>query len=393
MFLKDEDFQADLLKHKVYTAWQFILYTRKNISITQYCADTLIRIISKMENKTVSWEQDISSDFVDVIMPDGSRAHKLSVTSENAPVYELRVAGEKVNPWFLFDKLIRDFYQYTMNSLDSISQVANAGLLANNAKKVDAVDFQKMASCFKQQTYSMAFPKTSSWFNRIDSSDEYKYIEAINNRTKHTADIANKLSMGILGSSSTAQIGPFFRKEKQHEKKELADQLQATLDFLRVAWEDFLNAFYDEYILDMYIEGRQHKISGVYQQKLTNEPDQDLSYAFVEASDFTALPKEIHVLLINDKDVINAHICPFNSILVRKDDGHEVLGRYIAETVVGDDCLLQYRKYIKDESTPGSVCMYYEMKEGVKFYRCNPYFDITTVSDDDDFLKKASLPI
>ena len=59
------------------------------------------------------------------------------------------------------------------------------------------------------------------------------YIEAINNRTKHTADIANKLSMGILGRSNTTEIGPFFRKEVQHDKIELSDQLQATIDFFK----------------------------------------------------------------------------------------------------------------------------------------------------------------
>ena len=62
------------------------------------------------------------------------------------PTYELRVAGEKVDPWFLFDKLLRDFFQYSMNAFDSISQIANAGLLANKGKKVDSVDFQRMTT-------------------------------------------------------------------------------------------------------------------------------------------------------------------------------------------------------------------------------------------------------
>ena len=71
-----------------------------------------------------------------------------------------------------------------------------------------------------------------AWLNKIAQSPEFQYIEAINNRTKPTANISNKLSMGILGSSNVTQIGPFFRKDIQHDRIELSDQLQATIDFL-----------------------------------------------------------------------------------------------------------------------------------------------------------------
>ena len=98
--------------------------------------------------KTVRWQQDIAADFVDDVTEDGKKVKRLSVTTENAPVYELRVVGEKVDPWFLFDKLLRDFFQYTMNSFDSISQIINSGLLANNRKKVDSVDIQIMTRTF-----------------------------------------------------------------------------------------------------------------------------------------------------------------------------------------------------------------------------------------------------
>ena len=63
---------------------------------------------------------------------------------------------------FLIYKLLRDFYQYCMNSLDSINQIANDGLQENNGKKVDAVDFQRMVSTFASQTNKISFPKTSS---------------------------------------------------------------------------------------------------------------------------------------------------------------------------------------------------------------------------------------
>lgn len=388
----DYDIQKELLNRKVYSAWQFIVYTKKNIEIVGYCYSTIKNIIEKMTVKTVRWEQNLFSDFVEDVV-DGKRVKTVSVTTDNQPVYELRVAGEKIDPWFLFDKLLRDFYQYSMNSLDSIAQIANAGLLGNKGKKVDSVDFQKMASTFAQQTYKADFPQVAAWFDGVNTSDEFKYIEAINNRTKHTADIANKLAMGILGSGNKTEIGPFFRKDSQHDKRELTDQLQATIDFIHSKWDSFLNAFCSEVTLEKYVDNRRHEIDGVYQQRLKDEPDQDLSYAFIQTeSDFSSMPSELYILFAYDRDgEIAAHVCPFDNVFVRKGE-HEILGRYTASDVVGDDCLLQYRRYVKDENTPGVVCMFNATQEKTIFYHSNPFFTVTSVSNDDEFLKRSSLP-
>ena len=393
MFDNDYDFQKELLGRNIYTSWQFITYTRKNIAIIEYCFEIIRNIIKKMTVKTVRWEQDLFSDFMEEVVVGGKRMKKVSVTTDNQPIYELRVAGEKIDPWFLFDKLLRDFYQYSMNSLDSISQIANAGLLGNRDKKVDAVDFQKMASTFAQQTYKNDFPQVATWFEHVNCSDEFKYIEAINNRTKHTADIANKLAMGILGSGNKTEIGPFFRKESQHDKKELTDQLQATIDFIHTEWDSFLNVFCSEITLEKYVANRCHEIGGVYQQQLKDEPNQDLSYAFIQSeSNFNNMPSELYILFAYDRDgEIAAHVCPFDNIFVRKGE-HEILGRYIASEAIGDDCLLQYRKYVKDESTSGAACMFYVTQEKSIFYHSNPFFSVTTVSNDNEFLHRSSLP-
>ena len=394
MFSTDLDFQKDLATHHVFTAWQFIEYTQQNISIAEYCADIIQKIVEKMSQKTIRWEQDLFADFTEEEIVDGKKVRRTTITTANMPTYELRVAGEKVNPWFLFDKLLRDFYQYTMNSFDSMSQIANSGLLANNSKKVDSVDFQRMTSCFAQATYSTVFPKTAAWFDGVARSSEFKYIEAINNRTKHTADISNKLAMGILGGSNTTKIGPFFRKDVQHGKQELNDQLQATLDFLKNSWNSFLIVFCEEYILDKYTDNRLREIEGVYQQKMKDDPTQDLSYAYVTVvTDFNSMPDEIRVLLISETtDEIAARCCPFDRILVRDTDDRTILGQYVAEDNVGEDCLLHYRKYIKDTSTCGVACIYNIMQSPISFYHNNRFFTITAVSDDDDFITRSSLP-
>lgn len=378
----NDTLKRELIKHKIYSSWQFIEYTEKNIATVRYCADTIYNLVKKMTIQTVRWEQDIASDFIDDITEDGIKVRRLSVPTDNFPKYEVSVAGEKIDPWFLFDKILRDFFQYAMNSFDSMSQIVNVGLLANKGKKVDSVDIQKMVSCFSQQTYKKEFPRMHEWLDKLEESPEFKYIEAINNRTKHTADISNKLSMGILGSSNTAEIGPFFRKDVQHDKRELNDLLQAMLDFITTSWYEFLDVFKTEYKKDKFVQNRIHKIAGVRQQKLKNDPANNLSYAYIDVEgDFDSMPEELGILLVRDNEEICSHQCPFNAILVIGKSNTDILGRYIAKDIIGDDCLLHYRKYIKDKDVKGTRCMRYTHKEKTIFYKKNPYFIVESISD------------
>lgn len=47
------DLQTTLYDHKVYSAWQFIQFTYKNINTVRYCYQTINSIISKLTTKTV----------------------------------------------------------------------------------------------------------------------------------------------------------------------------------------------------------------------------------------------------------------------------------------------------------------------------------------------------
>lgn len=80
------------------------------------------------------------------------------------------------------------------------------------------------------------------------------------------------------------------------------------------------------------------------------------------------------------------------STLVSTKSRRDVLGRYKAEDVIGDDCLLHYRKYRKDTEVIGGICMFYEQQEKTVFYHANPYFNVESVSDDDAFLTRTSIP-
>jgi hypothetical protein len=74
---------------------------------------------------------------------------------------------------------------------------------------------------------------------------------------------------------------------------ELTDQLQNTLDFLTTSWDEFLDVFKVEFVNGTFYQNRRHKITGVRQQKLKDEPNQDLSYAYIDVEgDFGSMPEE-----------------------------------------------------------------------------------------------------
>ena len=381
--------KQELVSHKTYSTWQFIEYTRTNIEMATFCTNTIERLINKMNLDTMEWQKDILAD----LLVDNSSTNELKITTENMISYKVDILGENIDPWFLFNKLLRDYFQYCMNSFDSMGQIINAGLLANKAKKVDSVDIQRMKETLNQQTYSTVFPLMQSWINNIFSSAEYKYIEAINNRTKHTANIANNLSMGIFGGAGVAEIGPFYRKGEQHNKTEVINQLQTTLSFVKNAWNDFLTAFQSEIQKDTYVDNRIHEISAVYQQKMKD--GSNLVFAYIkESRSMEQMPDEIYVLFVKEMhDTIYAHECPFDCILITNpNDENVVKGRYIVSDDIGEDCLLHYRKYVKDEQNLGMVCLPMINTDNLKFYHSNPYFELKIFSDDDDFRKRVLLP-
>ena len=93
-----------------------------------------------------------------------------------------------------------------------MSQAVNASCLASHAKNIERVDFGVMKSVFEQQTYDQMFPTITSWYEKIANSNEFSYIEAFNNRTKHICDVYLKLSMAIMGGENESTINPFLKK-------------------------------------------------------------------------------------------------------------------------------------------------------------------------------------
>ena len=389
----DKQLENELFDNGIYEAWQFVTNTARTLSTAEYCKDTILRLLSSMQQDHDAWKEALWND----LMTQESKVKKVTVTTDSLPEYLTPIAGKDIPTRFLLDKLTKDFFQYARNVFDSISQIANVSLLGNKAKKPDSVDFPAMLKVFNQQTYNQNFPDMCVWYNTINADPAFQYIDAFNNRTKHTCDVYLKVSMDFLGDNHASDINPFFRKDVQHDKKDISGYLNEIFNFVFKSFDSFMVELAKEYPKKIYLQNRYNKLKG-WQQKMKDTPDSDFAVAYIETSDdISTMPEEISILLLNkcEDGTIYCKNCSLDTILVKKaGTEHEYIGRYIADDPCGDDTLLRYRKYHKDTVT-GEIAFFkttLEWKEKPIFYKVNPFIDFTAISDDNEFLTRIQLP-
>jgi len=344
----DNTLENELYNSGIYEAWQFVVNTVTTLSTAQYCKDTILRLLTSMQSEHEAWKEKLWDD----LMAQDGKVKQIAIKTDSLPDFRTPIAGEKISTNFLLSKLTKDFFQYSRNVFDSISQIANVALLGSKAKKPDSVDFPAMLKTFNQATYSQDFPNIVAWYNSISIDPAFQYIDAFNNRTKHTCDVYLKVSMDLLGNHHSSDINPFFRKEVQHNKKNIGDYLNQILSFTQQSFDSFMDELSKEYPKKLYLSDRYNKLK-CWQQKNDKNPDGDFAVVYIETSadDMSALPEHINVLLLNrcDDGTIYGKNCPIDTILVKKagsDWGY--IGRYIAAEPCADDTLLRYRKYDKD---------------------------------------------
>lgn len=390
----DSTLENELYDNGIYEAWQFIVNTATTLSTAQYCKDTILELLASIQSEHEIWKGKLYNK----LMAQDGKVKQIAINTDSFPNFSTSIAGKKISTKFLLSKLTKDFFQYSRNVFDNISQIANVALLGSKAKKPDSVDFPAMLKLFNQATYNQDFPNMTAWYNRIAADPAFQYIDAFNNRTKHTCDVYLKVSMDLLGDHHSSDINPFFRKEVQHDKKYIGDYLSQILSFTHQSFDSLMNELAKEYPKKLYLNNRYNKLKG-WQQKIDSNPDSNFAVVYIETSadNMSALPEQINVLLLNrcNDGEIHGKNCSIDTILVKKegiDFGY--IGRYIAAEPCADDTLLRYRKYYKDVvvGIPALFQTQHEWKSAPIFYKANPYISFTTVSDNENFLKRVQLP-
>lgn len=394
MVLINKQLENDFYNNGIYDAWQFVINTKGTLDTAEYCKDTILRLLDRTTEDFDEWRESLLNSFFE----NQNDEKELVVQKDSLPTTLTSIVGKDIQVSFLLNKLIKDFFQYSRNVFDSISQIANASLLGNKAKKIDSVDFPAMLQKFNQQTYSQNFPYISNWYNNIEKDSKYKYIDAFNNRTKHTCDVGLKLGVGLFDSNYVSDINPFFRKSIQNDKKAINTYLDEIFDYVSNSFDSFMVELVKEYPKKLYFDNRYNKLYG-YQAKMLDSPDSDFAFVYIETSTvMSAMPNEINVLLLNQTDdgTIYGMNCNFNTILVKKQGTeHEYIGRYVAVDNQIDDTLLQYRKYLKqvDNGDIAFCYAYLEYKKNPLLFKSNPLIDFDTFSHDEELIKRINIPL
>lgn len=383
-----------LYDNEVYDSYQFIINTRKTIKTALFCKESILSLISKMTEEQQIWQ----SNFFNELIEQSGAIKKVSLTYDKMPTFDFTVYDIETNIPFLLDKLTKDFFQYVRNAFDCMSQAANTACLSTRAKDIERVDFGRMKKVFEQQSYSQDFPSISSWYADVANCNEFKYIEDFNNRTKHICDVYIKLSMSLIGEGEESTINPFFKKNQQHGKQDISEYLTDIYDFVSKAYYDFMAALKIEITKKKYVANRYHKIKA-FQQKIKDDPDNGFSIVYIDAtSDIINMPNEIEVLLMREyDDKIIAKNCPVKTIYIKDPNmDNNYIGKYVTQDNCGDDTLIKYRKYQKvvpelNALPLGFQAMTEDESKNV-FYHANHFMDITTVSDDELFLRRVQIP-
>ena len=380
----------------IYNAWQFVVNTRKTLYTAKYCKNVISSLISQIETEHSKWENELRKQLND----QEGKIRRITISSSDLPKHHTLIADNEVDTSFLLDKLTKDFFQYCRNAFDSMAQIANAGCLAFKEKKVESVDFPFMLKVFKQRTYLADFPTMATWFDQISTSDEFIYIDAFCNRTKHICDVYLKVSMALLGGDNKTILNPFYRKEQQHKKQDISDYLTTIYDFVDKAFKDFIITLENEIQKKTYVENRYHNLS-CYQQRFKEDEDNDFSVVYIpeETNGIEQMPDEIEILLLtqyNDGEIVSKN-CELKTIYVcSQTERNKYVGKYEAVESCGDDTLLRYRRYKKTVLDPAKHPVLFdiiqEWKQKKLFYHKNPFMEITTVSDMDEFIERVQLP-
>lgn len=389
-----ESIKNTLYDNEVYDAWQFVINTAKTIQTAEYCKNQILALITQMGKEHDDWMSDLFSQ----LSSENSKEKIITITSDNLPQHKVNVAEIEVDSHFLIQKLTKDFFQYSRNAFDSISQIGNAAILAFKHEDIERVDFGFMSRTFNQK-HNGVFQEVQDWYSTVEQSDEYKYLDAFCNRTKHICDVYLHLSMALIGGENKAVINPFYKKKAQQQKQDLNTYLSEILSFVQNSFDDFMDIVIREVPKKIYVQNRIHKAC-IQQQKRKDDPESDYAVIYIdEKPTVETMPDEIEVLFLrkdNDGDISSKN-CEFDTIYIRKAGvEHNYVGKYVAQESYGDDTLVKYRKYAKiiaePDKTPLLIEALLEWKKNKKFYHANAFLDVRTVSDDEAFLKRVCLP-
>lgn len=372
-----------MVTFRVYDGWQFVQSVINSIDIARYCIDIIEKIIKQNEDCYNEWFEKSTLE-----LDENNEKMDASIDSDILPVYSIKVADVDIDSRFLLQKLTKDFFQYIRNTFDYMAQIVNTCCLRERGKETEKVDFAKMNKLFAQQPYSQEFPDIHAWFEKVNSSQEYVYLNAFCNRIKHNSNINIKFSVPFFGGESKVTVNPFYKDNTNHPSRDIKTYLEFIWKYVFKELCTFLALIEAEIEKKPVSNNRFHQLLG-YQQINKDSSENSFAYVYVEApeNDIKKMPDEIRILFVHQEHTdsqVDAYNCRFNNIYIANPQNiHDIIGVYRAESDWHPEQILYYRKYMKHAPQQGDEPLLNQIMSSaehrnIRFFK-NPYISFMSV--------------
>lgn len=60
----DKQLENELFDNGIYEAWQFVMNTARTLSTAEYCKETILRLLSSMQQECDKWKEALWNDLM-----------------------------------------------------------------------------------------------------------------------------------------------------------------------------------------------------------------------------------------------------------------------------------------------------------------------------------------
>ena len=332
---KNDNLQELLVKNKVADSYQYYINCNRLIGQLKYHYETLRKIVLRCESVENSIYERIQADWTSSEVSEFCK-------NENARNYRMSINGEKANVEYEIQGRFMLIIGIMQSLLDSYAKWINTSLLAgkryykkdcNIGNLCDTINNLGNRLCFcKEFLENRVLP--------IEKSDEYYYVNSLNNIIKHQSIITTE---SYLSANGTWHKGiPKFKKKAQdrdyvYEPKDMLLILEKCMDYFCELFFDsveFVREFYKTNT-NSFTFGRTHEV-GLF--KAFDGSRVCREYFFIPESEVNK--KGMTYLLIEGENY-RVHNCYMKEIMVTKDDNPEVI---VGKLVSPKEPRLQYKE-------------------------------------------------
>ncbi|MGX8797609.1 hypothetical protein ACR6HW_16350 [Fusibacter sp. JL298sf-3] len=274
--------QDKFFEKKLCDAIQFLKNINENQKIILYSNEFLKKVIEQNEIKINEYNMSLNYKIQDRIETKSNKPVEIKAFDDT-----VELLGIDVGLSFLASKYIKDILQYSRNIFDSLAQIVNLTLFANDAFKIDRVDFGFILKKLKDS--GEEFQETLSAFEVISLNSDYIFLTKANNRVKHIKDLPTKMSFQILGEDN--EIKHLIEGFTKDNNAFTSVDIQVCIEKMIKLVDDSIKLVFDSILKDIENAHNYYRIHEInYKAQISKKYDENITWDDIRANSDYAFP-------------------------------------------------------------------------------------------------------